>query len=132
MIPSSKYQTQRVTGSVNTPSESCCKQASNLKALTSGPVLSQHSRLQGGPITTSYIDDMRITEQCEEAEATTINECNDRDDWLTTENPSRKMPIVNHVTAIKNMNNSKLTNESRIRESTQADYSSMQRAGVKN
>ena len=69
---------------------------------------------------------------CEEAEATTINECNEREDVKTTEAPSRKMPVVNQVAPNRNMNNSKLTNESRIKETTQADFSSMQRAGVRN
>jgi hypothetical protein len=42
------------------------------------------------------------------------------------------MPVVNQVSANKNMNNLKFTNESRIRESTQADFSSMQKTGVKH
>lgn len=41
------------------------------------------------------------------------------------------MPVANYISANKNMNNSKITNESHLRDSTKADFSSMQRAGAK-
>lgn len=42
-------------------------------------------------------DDNCIKEEFEDQLPSTINECNDKDEVLTVEAPSRKMPIVNHV-----------------------------------